>query len=75
MEINKSKKSKKKRCDYEGCKKKLDLTATQCKCCGYFCSIHRLPEEHNCSYDFVKLGKEILKKNNPIIIKHKIIPI
>ena len=73
--VNETKKKKKKRCFFEGCNKKLDLTATQCKCCGFYCPAHRLPEDHQCTYDFVKLGKERLAKNNPLIVNNKIIPI
>ena len=42
---------KKKRCALDGCKKKLKLTDMNCKCKNRFCSIHRLPETHNCSWD------------------------
>lgn len=68
-------KPKKRRCDHKNCNKKLGLIITKCKCCGSFCSTHRLPEDHECSYDYVKYGKEILEKNNPLVIKDKIIPI
>ena len=43
--------SKKKRCSYDGCKKKLKLTDMPCKCKKCFCNIHRLPETHQCSWD------------------------
>ena len=44
-------KKKKKRCALDGCRKKLKLTDMDCKCKNRFCSIHRLPETHNCSWD------------------------
>jgi predicted nucleic acid binding AN1-type Zn finger protein len=34
------------------CKKKTGLTANKCRCDKTFCPKHRLPEKHNCSYDF-----------------------
>tara|TARA_Y100000996_G_C22416523_1_gene599550 strand:+ start:73 stop:267 length:195 start_codon:yes stop_codon:yes gene_type:complete len=36
------------------CKKKLKLTDMKCRCGYKFCSSHRLPEQHNCTYDFKK---------------------
>ena len=44
-------KKKKKRCALDGCRKKLKLTDMDCKCKNRFCSLHRLPETHNCSWD------------------------
>jgi len=43
-------KKKKKRCII--CKKKLILTDQKCRCGIVFCPKHRLPEQHNCSFDF-----------------------
>lgn len=63
------------RCSFENCKKKLDLVPFTCKCNLQFCSKHRLPEAHKCTYDYKKTGREILKKNNPVIINKKIITI
>ena len=42
---------KKRRCAFDGCRKKLKLTDMDCKCKNRFCSLHRLPETHNCSWD------------------------
>ena len=42
------------RCNFEGCKKKLKLTDMQCVCCKNFCINHRLPEYHDCTFDFKK---------------------
>jgi len=44
-------KKKRKRCSYEDCRKKLKLTDMNCKCEHRFCSKHRLPETHKCSWD------------------------
>ena len=49
--IKKKRTPKKKRCTLLGCKKKLKLTDMNCKCKNRFCSLHRLPETHNCSWD------------------------
>lgn len=58
----KSCKKKSKRCYFPGCRKKLKLTDMECRCKHIFCSIHRLPEQHKCSYDFKKFDKECFAK-------------
>ena len=45
------------------CNKKLLLTDITCKCCKRFCSAHRMPEDHDCSYDYKSAGKKILETN------------
>ena len=42
------------KCNFKGCKKKLPaaLQCIFCKCSSQFCSLHRLPENHNCTYNF-----------------------
>ena len=59
-----------KKCQHEGCKIKLKLTDLNCRCEKRFCSIHRLPESHNCDYDFkkdkIKLIKITTEKINKI---------
>lgn len=54
-------KKKLKRCSYIGCKKKLKLTDVTCKCSFTFCMLHRLPESHKCTYDYVAEGKKHLE--------------
>ena len=41
-----------RRCQQPNCKKKINFTDFKCKCENYYCSIHRLPEQHGCSFDF-----------------------
>ena len=50
--IHKKKKKKIKRCALKECRKKLFLTDTPCRCKQIYCSLHRLPEMHTCSYNF-----------------------
>ena len=48
------------RCCIKGCKKKInsvDEIIATCRCGNKYCSKHRLPEMHNCKYDF-KINKE-----------------
>lgn len=54
----------KKRCNLERCNKKLTLMDQELKCrCGYiYCPLHRLPESHTCSFDFITNEKIRLEK-------------
>ena len=45
----KSKKSRKIKCLH--CNKKF-LIVHLCKCNNHYCSVHRCPESHNCTFDF-----------------------
>jgi len=47
-------KKRQKRCKKTGCRKKLQLTDYPCKCGYIFCPLHRLPEQHDCSFNFKK---------------------
>ena len=73
--------SKKSRCkciiNTEGdkCNKKLKLTDMDCKCEITFCGSHRLPENHNCAYNYIAEGRKLLKQQNPVIEHIKIIPV
>ncbi len=54
------------------CKKKVGLLPFKCKCSLEFCSLHRAPEDHMCSYDFKKDAKEWLEKRNPSCLAAKL---
>lgn len=56
-------KSKTQHCSLKECKKKLKIVDMKCRCEMRFCGIHRLPETHNCDYDFKKKGREDLRKS------------
>lgn len=43
---------KSNKCSYDECNKKLKLTDLKCRCEHVFCSIHRLPEKHNCKHNY-----------------------
>ena len=60
------------RCNH--CKKKMGVMEYECKCKKKFCAACRLPESHNCTYDFktnnkLKLMKELVKIEPAKIIK------
>ena len=42
------------------CNKKLPLIPITCKCEKDFCNSCRLPESHNCTYDYKKDKSQIL---------------
>jgi|SaaInlV_150m_DNA_4_1039716.scaffolds.fasta_scaffold126632_1 predicted nucleic acid binding AN1-type Zn finger protein len=53
-------------CKHDTCKKRIrpvDTLIASCKCGKQFCSVHRLPESHNCDYNFknININDEINK--------------
>ncbi|CAD8102301.1 unnamed protein product [Paramecium primaurelia] len=54
------------------CKRKLGIAGIQCKCEAYFCNKHRLPEEHQCTFDHAEKAKQLLRKNNPLVDPQKL---
>lgn len=65
-------KKKKNRCGMKGCKKKITLLSFTCQCQKVFCTEHRMPEQHKCTFDWVKQGKCIIAKKNPQVVNAKI---
>ncbi|CAH0489707.1 unnamed protein product [Peronospora farinosa] len=53
----------KKRC-WE-CKKKVGLTAIECRCGYVFCGSHRFEDQHECSFDFKTADRVELARRNP----------
>lgn len=54
------------------CNKKLkmvELTIGKCRCDGFYCSKHRLPESHDCKYDFTLDKEKFIEENKCIAIK------
>jgi predicted nucleic acid binding AN1-type Zn finger protein len=50
------------------CNKKTGIVPFDCKCGGQYCTKHRYPEEHACTYDFKseernKLSDALMNKN------------
>lgn len=57
------------RCAKDTCKKKVFITG-ECKCGKTFCINHRLPEEHDCTFDFKSVK---VKEHKPkTLITHDI---
>ncbi|CAG8536968.1 14436_t:CDS:2 [Dentiscutata erythropus] len=48
------------------CKAKIPLAKQTINKCQYvYCDNHKIPDKHDCDFDFAKMGKDILAKNNP----------
>ncbi|XP_022917662.1 AN1-type zinc finger protein 4-like [Onthophagus taurus] len=65
-------KNRRMRC--EKCKKRLNLTNWYlCRCEKAFCTQHRLPEVHDCGYDFKGEGRRVLERENPVVKGVKVV--
>jgi hypothetical protein len=47
------------------CKKKVGLTAIECRCGYVFCNSHRYADQHACSFDFKAADRAELARRNP----------
>ncbi|KAJ1960768.1 hypothetical protein IWQ62_004104 [Dispira parvispora] len=50
------------------CRAKIPLAKqaiNRCKCSYIFCDTHRYPDKHDCDFDYLQRGRDILAKNNP----------
>ncbi|GMI96208.1 stress-associated protein 7 [Hibiscus trionum] len=54
------------------CRKKVGLTGFKCRCGSTFCSTHRYPEKHECSFDFKASGRDAIANANPVIKADKV---
>lgn len=52
------------------CNKKLRTNILICKCNHSFCSAHIYSTDHNCKFDYKEHGKELLRKQNPVVEKN-----
>ena len=62
----------KQQCAFEGCTKKLkptDEVMGQCRCERIFCKKHRLPEQHNCTFQFIINKDEFIEANKCVAVK------
>jgi hypothetical protein len=54
-------------------KKKVGIVSFNCKCSFQnLCAKCRIPENHNCTFDYKKEGREQLIKHLPLIVHSKI---
>ncbi|CAI0547174.1 unnamed protein product, partial [Linum tenue] len=54
------------------CRKRVGLLGFKCRCRKLFCSQHRYPEEHRCSFDYKEFGRKILEQQNPVLESDKL---
>lgn len=52
---------KKGRCSC--CNKKVGFLGIECRCGSMFCSLHRYPEQHDCTFDFKTHDRNTLKES------------
>ncbi|CAG9326263.1 unnamed protein product [Blepharisma stoltei] len=53
------------------CNKRVGPLSFTCKCQYSFCARHRLPEEHNCTFDHKSHGIRKLSEDNPLVVAEK----
>jgi hypothetical protein len=56
------------KCGFEGCKRKIPLTAYPCKCKLVFCDLHRFYKDHKCTYNYFDEGQKRMKDNLSSIV-------
>lgn len=71
--INKENTGKKPRCF--NCSKKLGILNYDCQCSNKFCAKCRLPETHNCTFNFKDSGRDKLANNLVQVVGEKVIKI
>lgn len=63
------------KCKIDGCTKKLGLIPFICRCKKEYCVKHRLPETHNCVFNYKIDGKKKMEEENKCIAFEKILKI
>lgn len=63
------------RCSKSQCCKKVYLSSPACRCGHVFCPDHRMPDDHECTFDHVKKSREKIISENPVVTSQKIIKI
>ena len=54
-------------CNYQKCKKSIELLSFKCKCELIFCIKHKNTFAHYCQYDYRNATKKKLEESNPKI--------
>jgi len=58
-----------------GCRRKVGLGGFRCRCGELFCADHRYSDRHDCGYDYKKVGREAIARENPVIRAAKIVKV
>lgn len=62
-------------CAYSFCSKYITLSQTisnKCKCKNVYCTAHKIPEQHACTFNFRAAHASQLTSNMPLVQKSKI---
>lgn len=43
-----------------------------CRCDLLLCAFHRTAEAHECNFDYKRIGRQELKKDNPLVTASKL---
>lgn len=54
------------------CSRRVGPVSFPCRCGYTFCTKHRLPEEHTCTFDHLQAARRKLTEDNPQVIAEKI---
>lgn len=57
------------------CNRKAGTMGFRCKCGKMFCSRHRLPEDHGCTYDHKASGRQHIADANPKVVAPKVVEV
>ena len=52
------------------CNKKVNLLGVRCRCKGLYCGQHI--HDHACTYDFKASQRDLLRRENPIVVPSKL---
>lgn len=62
-----------KRCEFDCCKYKLNMTSFPCRCGKFYCPTHRFSDDHKCTFDYKEEHKkELLKFMSSPVIKPQV---
>jgi hypothetical protein len=54
------------------CRRKVGLTGFLCRCGGTFCGPHRYADAHSCGFDYKAQAREMIAKQNPVVVAPKL---
>ncbi|RZC57707.1 hypothetical protein C5167_005014 [Papaver somniferum] len=54
------------------CNKRVKLMGYGCRCGNFYCSMHRYPEIHACTYDYKSVGRGMIATTNPLVKQDKL---
>ena len=75
LEPTMAKKPKKQRNRCVICRRKIGILGFSCKCSNekaHFCSTHRYPDAHDCTYDFKSEYQQQLRESLPKVVADKV---